>query len=126
MAWIRSGRAAVAVAVAAIGVPACMSPHYDCPCGLFPASVAVPSAQTTTIDSIQTDPPCTAMEGGAGSGIVEVYRQGSGSCQVRVDLGNGDTYAFSVQFRTSGGACCGDDAFPVDASFPVLVDAGAG
>ena len=126
MVRIPFGRAAVAVAVAAVAVAACGSTQVRCPCPLGMANVAVPSAQTTTIDSVQTDPPCAATAGGAGTGTVSVIRQSPGTCQVRVALGNGDTYTFSVEFRASGSGCCGDFAFPVDASFPVLVDAGAG
>src|SRR5215831_20555278 len=130
MAWIRFGRTAVAVAVAvaAGGIAACTSSQVTCPCpsGLRPvAMVAVPSAQTTTIDSIMTDTPCMATEQGTGTGIVLVARANAGTCTVRVDLGNGNTYTFSVQFRVSGSGCCGD-VFTADASVPELVDAGMG
>jgi hypothetical protein len=110
----------LAVAVATLFLSACGSPMIcGDPCG---DSVAVPIAQSAPIATVSTDAPCDAFS--TGGNMVYVSRQGSGTCQVRVSLTNGDTYAFSMQFRASGSGCCGSTAFLVDASVPALVDAG--
>jgi hypothetical protein len=57
-------------------------------------------------------------------GSVSLSRQGNGICRGTAQLTNGDTYAFSVEFRASGNGCCGSLAYPIDASAAALIDAG--
>jgi hypothetical protein len=110
-------------ALAAAAAEGCTSSPGVCPCpaGGF-ALFTVPAAATNPIVSVSADPPCTAMDSGSGS--VSLSRQDSGICRGRAVLTNGDTYAFSVEFRPSGIGCCGNVAFPIDASPPTLIDAG--
>jgi hypothetical protein len=107
--------------LATLGAAGCTPTPAVCPCpagGL--ALFDLPAARTNPIVSVSADPPCTAMDSGAGS--VYLSRQDSGICRGRAVLTNGDTYAFSVEFRPSGTGCCGTLAYPIDASPPTLVD----
>ena len=116
MAWPVSN-SWLAVAVAALLLSACGSPQVcACPAGVGSVTVSEPPT------SVSTDAPCDAFS--TGGSMVYVSRQGSGTCEVRVLLTNGETYAYSLQFRASGSGCCGSTAFLVDASVPALVDAG--
>jgi hypothetical protein len=111
----------LAVAVASLSLSGCESPQVcACPAGV--GSVVVPAAQSASIASVSTDAPCDAFS--TGGSMVYASRQGSGTCELRVSLTNGETYAYSLQFRASGTGCCGSTAFLVDASVPALVDAG--
>ena len=110
------------VAVASLFGAGCPSSPV-CPCPAPGVALfTVPAAATNPIVSVSADPPCTAMDNG--SGYVYLSRQDSGICRGRAVLTNGDTYEFSVEFRPSGIGCCGSLAYPIDASPPVLVDAG--
>jgi len=134
MAWIRSGSAAVAVvrlvlavAVAvSLSVSACGGAPCNCPAGIGVKTVALPAAQSSPVASATTDSPCfiTTMD----STSVQVGSPSAMTCHVTVQLANGDTYAFSVQFLETriGGACTCNTAVAVDASVPEQVDAGAG
>lgn len=112
------------IAIASLFAAGCSSSAAVCPC---PAPgigrVTVPAAPANPIVSVSADPPCTAMD--SGSGTVYLQRQDSGVCRGRAQLANGDTYAFAVEFRASGTGCCGSLAYAVDASAPMLIDAGA-
>ena len=60
----------------------------------------------------------------SGDGSVYLSRPDSGICRGRAVLTNGDTYAFSVEFRPIGTGCCGTLPYPIDASPPTLIDGG--
>ena len=45
-------------------------------------------------------------------------------CRGRAVLTDGDTYAFSVEFRPIDTGCCGTLPYPIDASPPTLIDGG--
>lgn len=110
--------------ILALALAACSSGQNavcPCPSGGF-ASVPLPMSPTLAIDGVSTDPPCTASPE---NGKVLVWSQDTATCHVRADMTNGDTYEFTVDFRKSGTGCCGNVAFPVDASTPERVDAGA-
>lgn len=107
----------LAVAVAALSLSACGSPMV-CPCPSGGGSVTVSEPPA----SVSTDAPCDAFS--TGGSMVYVSRESPGPCELRVLLTNGETYAYSLQFRASGSGCCGSTAFLVDASAPALVDAG--
>ena len=96
----------------------------ECPAGVGFRTVAIPAAQSSPIASASTDPSCAAT---FDSTSVSVGHASAGTCQVTVQLANGDTYAFSVQFLvTRGRGDCGcPEAVAVDASVPEPVDAGA-
>jgi hypothetical protein len=114
--------ALLAVAVASLFIAGCTSSAI-CSCPLSGVAVfPVPAAATNPIVSVSADPPCTAMDNAAGG--VSLYRRDGGICRGRAVLTNGDTYEFSVEFRATNSGCCGTLAFPIDASPPVLVDAG--
>jgi len=122
---------AVAALSLALSLPACSSTPAVCPChGMFSAYVAIPppdaDATPAAIVTVSTDPPCVAADDGTGH--VTVSRPLAGRCDVLVRLSNNDIYTFSVEFQAVGqaGACCSNLPFPVDASVPVLFDAGTG
>jgi hypothetical protein len=109
--------------LAALAAAGCTASPGVCPCptgglALFP----LPAAATNPIVSVAADPPCTAMD--SGTGAVYLSRADSGICRGSAVLSDGDTYAFSVEFRPSGTGCCGSLAYPIDASAPTLVDGG--
>ena len=122
MTYLTPRRALPALTFASLCISAC-DPSPVCPCPFGGAIVAVPATQSIPLESVTTDPPCSAS--GVSSDQIFVMRQNTGTCQVRAQLTNGETYTFSVQFRASGSGCCGHVAFAVDSSVPELVDAGA-
>ena len=107
-----------------LALAACSSgTNAVCPCPSGGrSSVLLPMSPTIAIDGVSTDPPCSATPE---NGHVIVTSQDTATCHVRAHMTNGDTYAFDVDFRKSGTGCCGNVAFPVDASTPERVDAGA-
>ena len=134
MAWIPSGRAAAAVAgfvlaigvAASLAVPACGGGVCNCPAGIGVRTVAVPAAQSSPIVNASTDSPCFIFM--MDSTSVQVGSPSAMTCHATVQLANGDTYAFSVQFLETkiGGDCTCNTAVAIDASVPELIDAGAG
>lgn len=109
--------------ILALALAACSSgQNAVCPCPNGVASVPLPMSPTIGIDSASTDPPCTVSPE---DGSVMVRSEAAATCHVRAHMTNGDTYVFDVDFRKSGTGCCGDVAFPVDASSPERVDASA-
>ena len=134
MAWIRSASAAVAVirlvlaiAVAAsLAVSACGGGACACPAGVGLRTVAVPAAQASPITSATTNSPCSILM--MDSTSVQVASPSAMTCHVTVQLENGDSYGFSVQFLETriGGDCTCNTAVAVDASAPELIDAGTG
>ena len=114
----------VCFAVAVVGsltMAGCSSPAV-CNCPVSAGLFRVPAADSNPIVGASTDPPCTAMP--SGSIYVWVALQDSGTCRVKAHLKNGDAYTFSVEFRATASGCCGNLAYPIDASVPVLVDGG--
>jgi hypothetical protein len=113
-----------AFVIAPLFVPGCGLGSHTCPGGGSTASVMFPAAQSSPIERISTDPQCVAWHDDV---RIYVSRSTSGSCQVLVELMNGDTYAFSVGFEAvSGAGDCPGGTRGVGNSDPVLVDAGAG
>ena len=90
--------------------------HLPLPRSGAAAEFPVPNAAANPIVSVSADPPCTAATSGDGS--VTLSRPDSGICRGRAVLTNGDTYAFSVEFRPSDTGCCGTLPYPIDASPP--------
>jgi len=115
----------VAVAAASLSVAACGGGVCNCPAGVGFKTVALPAAQSSPIAGASADPPCfTTFD----STSVQVGDSSAGTCQVTVQLANGDSYGFSVQFLVTrlGGDCACNGAVAVDASAPEQLDAGAG
>jgi hypothetical protein len=85
--------------IALLFLPACLRWH-TCPGGSSIATVMFPAAQSTPIERISTDAQCIAWHDDV---RIYVIRSTTGSCQVLVQLTNGDTYAFSVGFEAVSG-----------------------
>jgi hypothetical protein len=110
------------VALAAVLLAGCSSVS-PCPGASF-ALFRVPTTETNTIVSVSADAPCTATMDRGGGGIVYLARPDSGICRGRAELANGDTYTFSVEFRTIDTGDCRGVMYGVDASYPALIDGG--
>jgi len=117
----------VALAVASLSVSGCRPGGCALSCGNNDAYVRVPNSTPDQIERVETEPPCIAQSARENDSEGEVYvrRDNAGTCQVRVYLTNGDTYAFSVEFASHEFYCCGTVLDPIDASIPVLIHAGA-
>jgi hypothetical protein len=116
--------AAFALAAPAAGACSSAPAICNCPAGLY-GMATVPATASNAIGTVSTDAPCSASI--FDSDQVIVTRNSSGTCQVRVQLANGDTYALSFQFQSvNPNGCCANITRPIDASVPQLVDAGAG
>ena len=103
---------------AALAAAGCTtSTDMPCPVG---SAVPVPAAATNPIVSVSADPPCTARQRRGTSPLPP----DSGICRGRAVLTDGDTYAFSVEFRPIDTGCCGTLPYPIDASPPTLIDGG--
>ena len=120
-------RAVFLVALTAVGlaVPACGSSTCNCPLG-GGDTVTLPGVQSQTVTVSSDDPACYGRDNGSGQPFV--YRTGPGTCHFLATLANGDTYAFSVEFRetTIGNDCQCVVSAVVDASVPELVTTGDG
>jgi hypothetical protein len=104
-------------------VSACGS--CNCPMGGGFAQVAIPAAESSPIVSVSETRPCGASA--IDDHTVVVQTNSAGGCQVLVQLANGDTYTFSVQFvaETIHGACdCGRLRLVGTDPTPTLTDAG--
>jgi hypothetical protein len=112
-----------ALVVAALAAPACSGP-CDCPEGGGVANVSVPAAHSSRITSLSATSPCTATV--ATSDTVAVYTTAAATCEVDVQLMNGDAYVFTVAFQSSGDTCCDPLVGGYTASIPERADAGAG
>lgn len=111
-------------AVVGLAVPACGS---TCNCPLNGGGpVMLPGAQSQMVTVSSDDPACYGSD--SGSGRLSVNRNGPGTCQFIAELANGDTYAFSVEFRQTivGNDCQCVVSTVVDASVPELVTTGDG
>ena len=115
---------AALTAVVGLAVPACGTP-CNCPSGGGNV-VTLPGAQSQTVTVSSDDPACYGWDNGFGQPFVS--RTGPGTCQFIAKLANGDTYAFSVEFRVTivGNDCKCGVASVVDASVPELVTTGDG
>ena len=115
-----------ALAIASLSVSSCGGHTSPCCCHTG-ASVVLPPSAVAPIASVSTDGSCGASDGGGepGARYVNVSRHSGGTCAVQVVLADGDTYAFTVEFAvTSKNVVCDMPIVPVDASVPVLADAG--
>jgi len=101
----------------------CLSPCHCIQGGGF-AQVAVPAAESSPIVAVSTNAPCRASA--TTSVLVDISTYKAGTCEVRVQLMNGDTYAFSVAFEpvTVYGACECPGLRTATMSAPELTDAG--
>ena len=128
MAYLASRPLLLALAFASsLSVPACflVGGSCNCPLGGGGSHVTVPAAQSSPIARVSTNAPCTASANG--DDTVVVYTPTAGSCQVLVELANGDTYTFSVQFvpETVHGDCdCGVLRMVGGPPVPTITDAG--
>jgi hypothetical protein len=87
--------------------------------------VTVPAAQSSPIADVSVTRPCGASA--IDDHTVGVQTNSAGGCQVLVQLQNGDTYTFSVQFvaETIHGACdCGTLRMVGAVPVPTLTDGG--
>ena len=108
---------------AALAAAGCTTSTDTCLCPVGAAAeFPVPNAAANPIVSVSADPPCTAATSGDGS--VTLSRPDSGICRGRAVLTDGDTYAFSVEFRPIDTGCCGTLPYPIDASPPTLIEGG--
>lgn len=109
----------LALAVVGLAVPACGG-SCNCPLG-GGSPVTLPGAQSQTVTISSDDPDCAASDNGSGQPFV--HRNGPGTCHFVAKLANGDTYAFSVEFRQTivGNDCQCAVSSVVDASVPELV-----
>ena len=106
----------------ALSVSAC-GPHTSPHCGSNTFSARLPDAGDITGAVITTDDQtCGASVGGPS--YVNVSRLSAGSCQVQVVLVDGETYTFTVEFGATGTGGCEGALGILDASSPVLIDAG--
>jgi hypothetical protein len=115
-----------ALAVTSLSVSACGGHTSPC-CCVSGRTVVLPPTAVAPIASVSTDRECGAHDGGGTPQArhVDVSRQSAGSCRVQVVLVDGDTYTFTVEFaRTSANAACESPLSAVDASSPVLIEAG--
>jgi hypothetical protein len=110
-----------AVAVASLFLAGCSSVR-PCPASGF-SLFRVPATQANPIVSVSADAPCTATLDSRAT-VVYLSRLDSGICRGRAELANGDTYTFSVEFRTVDTGDCGALTYAFDASFPALIDGG--
>src|SRR5512138_3883970 len=116
----------LALALTSLSVCGCDLPaSCNCPSGGGYTTVAVPAAQSSPIAAASTNQPCTISGFSDESVSVSTYK--GGGCQVLVQLADGDTYTFSVQFEqeTIHGACdCGVIRVVGGTPAPTLTDAG--
>lgn len=107
-------------AVVGLAVPACGASACNCPLG-GGGPVMLPGGQSQMVTVSSDDPACYGSD--SSSGRVSVNRNGPGTCQFLAKLANGDTYAFSVEFRQTfiGNDCQCAVSTIVDASVPELV-----
>ena len=116
-----------ALAVAAPGAAGCIrGGTCNCPNSGGFANVTVPAAQSSPIAAASATGACTASFT-AGNDVVEVLTGSAGACQVFVELANGDTYTFAVEFtqETIHGACdCSVIHTTGGTPVPTLSDAG--
>jgi hypothetical protein len=82
--------------------------------------VLLPAGQSSAITGISADAPCTATDGGAGQ--ITVTTTVAATCDVDVQLLNGDAYVLTVAFRSSSDTCCGALVAGYTASIPHLVN----
>jgi len=118
---MRARLVAAALVLAPLSVWGCRG-HTTPNCSSTTVGVALPDAGDLTSATFSTNPECGARAGS--TDYVDVSRFTAGTCQVQVVVANGDTYAFSVEFGSSGTGYCEHAIRPLDASSPVLVDAG--
>ena len=87
--------------------------------------MALPAAQSSPITGISADAPCTATDGG--SGQITVTTTIAATCDIHVQLANGDAYVFTVAFQSINSGCCGNLVGDHSASIPerTEVDASA-
>ena len=81
-------------------VGGCSSSPGFCACPLGGAMIELP---TDPVASVTADTGCTVSK--LGNTAVLIERDGAGSCQVRIQMTSGVTYASEVEF-TGGGGCC--------------------
>jgi hypothetical protein len=130
MTHLASGTALFALAFALLpSGSACFlaGSSCNCPNGGGVTQVPVPAAQSSPIADVSVNAPCTASA--IDDVTVDVSTASAGGCQVLVQLTNGDTYTFSVQFvaETIHGACdCGVLRPTGGTPVPTLTDAGIG
>lgn len=113
----------VAFVLASLSTSACHLAGGSCNCpALGSGAVVLPAARSSAVVSVMTGSSCSASDGG--SGQINVSRSTPGTCGVTVELMNGDTYAFDVEFEEfdPGGCCAGVRAGPV--STPTILDGG--
>ena len=114
---------------AALFLPACLGGGHGCGlnCGSNGLFVKIPITDSDAF-TITSDMLCTAQSAREGNNElgVYVYSQSAGTCQVRVEVLNGGTYTFSVEFQSRDCACGGTVINAVDASAPHLISTGDG
>lgn len=108
--------------VAAGAVSACTGTPCKLSCGNAGAYVKLPANADLETATVTTAPPCMAQLAREQDGLQTfVYSPNAGTCQVRVQLMNGETYAFSVTFESFQFSCCGTIVHEIDASVPELI-----
>lgn len=122
-------RPALALGIgAALFLPGCGG-AYGCKlhCGGDPLFVKLPITDSDALTAT-TSPTCTAQrarEGNNELGVL-VSAKNAGTCLVLVEVSNGDSYTFSIDFQTRDCACGGTVINAVDASAPQLISTGDG
>ena len=128
MTYLASGvarLATLALAVASLSSSGCSLVGGSCNCPqLGGATVVLPAAQSSPIANITTGTACSASDYGGGQIGVTARSNTPTTCGVTVELMNGDTYAFSVEFRAfdPGGCCSGVQGFALGQ--PTQIDGG--
>jgi hypothetical protein len=109
---------------ASLSVSACSATEVcNCPAGGGTATFATTSSNP--IVDVGTDAPCSASK--SNDAQVSVSRPSPGTCVVRAQLMNGDTYAVTMQFQSvNPGGCCSNITYAADMSTPAPISGADG
>lgn len=105
-------------------IAGCTTSAVTCSCTDNEVPLPLPADLPADVARVAADQPCSAVsEGDAGVAVTIKSGAGSGTCAVRIELTNGDTYLASVTYQPLPG-CCSDVANQIDSSAFEPSDAG--